>query len=141
MNNDINAVILTGRLAQDPMLREAKNGKILVTFNIAVNRYRGKDKGHDVSYIDCAAFGTTATFIGNNFRKADEIIISKGYIDSKTVAMKDAAFGKAKVTKVIIEEVNFGPRTKASRTANDTELEPPVEESSDYIVPNDDLPF
>lgn len=43
--NDINQVVIAGRLTEDAVLRQSGNGNPFVTFSIANNRYRKNSKG------------------------------------------------------------------------------------------------
>ena len=142
MRNDLNLVMMTGRLTQDPRMIQTPKGAILTTFNIAVNFYRGKESSASVSYVDCAAYGTTAQFIGNYFRKGSEIVIERGHIDSRIVYNKDTPTGKFKSTKVIIDSAAFGVKTKSDNADNE-EIPPSSEPEHELpaYVPADDLPF
>ena len=62
--NDLNEVLITGRLTRDPELKETRGGTDLCVFSIAVNRYfkrdTGNDWGEEVSYIEVTAWGLLA---------------------------------------------------------------------------------
>ena len=41
--SDINKIILVGRLGQDPVQRQTRNGKAVVNFSLATNRKKGEE--------------------------------------------------------------------------------------------------
>ncbi|GEM_PF-2974929 len=43
--NDMNQVVMAGRLTEDAVLRQSGNGASFVTFRLANNRYKKNDRG------------------------------------------------------------------------------------------------
>ena len=150
MLNDVNIVMLTGRLTRDPEIIVAKNGVHFVSFAIAVNRYRGKDKPVETTFVDCAAFGTQGTFVSKYIAKGDEVMIEAGQLSIRD--MKNSAGITVKSTNVIAKKINIVKKCKANVVQNNntttdddngiTQAEPPEEVYSEYAnMPEDDLPF
>lgn len=68
----MNNIIISGRLTNNPKMRETKIGTV-VNFTLAVDR-GGKDKGAD--FINCVAFKKTAEFIEQYSAKGKRAIVS-----------------------------------------------------------------
>lgn len=61
---DLNLVVMTGRLGKDPETKTSKEGKIQAKISIAVNRGGKKeDEKKEPYWFDCRAYGLTAEFI------------------------------------------------------------------------------
>lgn len=64
--NQMNQVVIAGNIVRVPEMKTTANGKSLVTFTIASNRYikkGGDDFVQEVCYFDCEAWGRTAEII------------------------------------------------------------------------------
>ena len=79
----MNKIILSGRIANDLVLRNTgKTDAIL--FNLAVQRnYKANDGNYESDFISCKAFGNTANFIHNYFKKGDAIEL-EGRLETST---------------------------------------------------------
>lgn len=77
----LNEVILQGRLTKDPEYRVTSKGGDFCSFTIAVEKdYKNVSTGkRESDFIGCTAFGTTAKFVSNYFKKGSGII-AKGDI-------------------------------------------------------------
>ena len=75
----MNLVVLNGRLTRDPELKFGQSGKAYSRFSIAVDRpfQSSSDKNSQTAdFINCVAFGKTAEFIGEYFRKGRKILLN-----------------------------------------------------------------
>lgn len=97
----MNYAALTGRLVHDPETKTTKNGTVYLPLRIAVNR---NDKDRNADFINCKAWGKTAEFINNYFKKGDPIEVL-GRIQVDNYKKQDGA--SASETYVNITEVNF----------------------------------
>jgi single-strand DNA-binding protein len=70
----LNKVILIGRLAADPEVRYTQAGKVVASFNLAVNRY-AKGNHPEADFIPIVAWEKLAEICGNNFTKGQRILI------------------------------------------------------------------
>ena len=79
MANDINSVILVGRLTRDPELRSTSAGSYFCRFSLASNRnYYKKDSAElqtEVGYFDCVAWGKTAEIISKYLNKGRRVAV------------------------------------------------------------------
>lgn len=120
-----NRVILEGRLCADPDIRTAQSGNNVGRFRVAVDRQK---KG-EADFISCVAFGQTAEFIGQWFKKGKPILL-EGHIMTGSYTDKDGT--KRSTVDVVADKVTF--------TVSDRgETQPAAQQTFD----NDDgdLPF
>lgn len=114
----MNLVVLNGRLTRDPELKFGQSGKAYSRFSIAVDRpfQSGADKNSQTAdFINCVAFGKTAEFIGEYFRKGRKILLN-----GRLQMSQYESEGKKITTYVVIaDSVEFG-ETKASSGTSDT---------------------
>ena len=59
----MNKVVLLGRLAADPELRQTPNGITVTSFTIAVDRQYSKGPDRQTDWIDIVAWRNTAEFV------------------------------------------------------------------------------
>ena len=97
----MNVVNLHGRMAQTPEIRRGKNADYTY-FSLAVNRPFSKNKETD--FFNIVAFGKTAEFICNYFRKGQLIIIMGHMINDSYTDKND---NNRVQTKVIADQVEF----------------------------------
>lgn len=98
----MNVVILQGRVTKDLELRQTTSGTDVLRFSVAVDRYN-KDKENDTDFINCVAFGKTASFIGNYFSKGRMIAI-EGNIKTGSYEKNGQ---KVYTTDVIVDKAHF----------------------------------
>lgn len=123
----MNKVILTGRLTKDIELKDAGNSKV-ANFSLAVDRAIKQEGKPDVDFIDCAAFGKTAEFMGKYMSKGSKIAL-EGRLQIDTYPDKE---GKKRThAAVIANAVEFaGPKPN-----NDAEV------AADVVDESDEIPF
>ncbi|MBO6231768.1 MAG: single-stranded DNA-binding protein [Ruminococcus sp.] len=96
----MNSVQLLGRICNDLELKTTPGGVSVMTFNIAVDRYMGKDQEKKADFISCVAWRQTAETISRFFHKGDEIIIT-GSLSTRSYQNKSG-------TTVYVTEVTVG---------------------------------
>ena len=114
----MNLVVLNGRLTRDPELKFGQSGKAYSRFSIAVDRpfQSSSDKNSQTAdFINCVAFGKTAEFIGEYFRKGRKILLNG------KLQMSQYESEEKKITTyvVVVDSVEFG-ESKANSGASDT---------------------
>ena len=120
----LNKVVLMGRLTKDVELRVSQqSGKSVATFTVAVDSGYGDNKKAD--FINCVAWGKTAEFVSNWFKKGEMIALA-GRISTRTYEGADGR--KNYVTEVIANEVTFCGGKKET-------------EGYAEVADQDDLPF
>lgn len=107
----MNSVHLSGRLTRDVEVKTGQSGTAYARVGIAVERQYTKEKGDDkgVDFINLAAFGKTAEFMGKYFGKGSKIIVvgrlQTSYYQDKTGAKRQS-------TDVIVDAVEFADSKK-----------------------------
>lgn len=78
MANDINQVVMVGRLTRDPELRQVGSGTSLCSFGIANNRVyvTNGEKREEVSFFNCTAWGRLGEIINQYCQKGKQIAIT-----------------------------------------------------------------
>lgn len=99
----MNKVIIKGNISTDIELSTTQSGIEYTYFNVAVERYVGKDKDKQTDFIPCKAWRQTAVFINNYFKKGQQILID-GNIQIDTYE-KDGA--KKTYTYINVNQVEF----------------------------------
>lgn len=130
----MNKVILIGNLTKEPELRTTAGGKSVTTFTVAVQRkFKNESGNFDADFINCIAWGKTAEFVSQYFKKGNKIA-TVGSIQTRTY---DKDGQKVYVTEVVVEEVHFVESKKAESETK------PVSIPEIPPMPNndDDLPF
>jgi single-strand DNA-binding protein len=67
--NDLNKVIIVGRLTRDPDVRTSKNGNSIASFRVASNR------GENATFVNVKAFRKTADVCGEYLHKGDAVLV------------------------------------------------------------------
>ena len=115
----MNLVVLNGRLTRDPELKFGQSGKAYSRFSIAVDRpfQSNTDKNSQTAdFINCVAFGKTAEFIGEYFRKGRKILLN-----GKLQMSQYESEGKKVTTYVVVvDSVEFGEAKASSATTDNS---------------------
>ena len=105
---NLNLVVLAGRLVADPKLRELPSGAPVANFSVAVNRTTRKKDGsfEDAleGYFDCQVFDGLALSVMESFKKGAPVQLS-GTLLQKTYESNDGN----KVSKFEIRVRSIGP--------------------------------
>ena len=154
----MNLVVLNGRLVRDPELKFGQSGKAYSRFSIAVDRpFQTSTDSQTADFINCVAFGKTAEFIGEYFRKGRKILLkgslqmnqyeSEGKkLTTYVVIAENVEFGEAKAN-VNTEGNDFkGTRVSTEKQSNFEELHSEDFQSADDNIeniplPDDEFPF
>lgn len=105
----MNKVFLSGYLTKDPIMRKTKNDKDVASFSIGVNDARQWEQSY---FLNCVAFGPSATFAKNNLNKGDLVVID-GRITTGSYVNKDG--NTVYTTDIVVDNIkSYGSRTKGS---------------------------
>lgn len=117
----INTVVLMGRLVSDPELKNTNTGKEVTSFRIAVDRgYVKKDEERKADFFDIVAWGKTAAFICQYFKKGNMIAVD-GRLESRTYQAKDGS--NRYVVEVIANNVSFTGERRSDSTSSSANVE------------------
>lgn len=95
----MNQVVLIGRLTKDPELKMVVNAKSVVSFTIAVDRYK---EGAD--FINCVVWGKQAENLCK-YQEKGSLIGLTGRINTRTY--DDAKGNKQYITEVIADSIEY----------------------------------
>ncbi len=79
MANDINMVVLVGRLTRDPEMRYTNSGTALCKFSLAVNRRKRSGDNNwteEVSFFDVLLWGRQAETLNNYLTKGKQVAVN-----------------------------------------------------------------
>ena len=96
-----NRVILTGRLTEEPELRQTPDGTPVTSVSIAVPRKFKKDTA---DFLDVVAWRKTAEFLCRYFTKGKWMEVD-GSIQTRTY--QDREGKKRKAVEIVADEINF----------------------------------
>jgi single-strand DNA-binding protein len=135
--SNINVVVISGNLGQDPELRFTPKGTQVATFSVASNRVwydrETNQKNEETSWIRCEAWGKMAETINNYVKKGSHVVIHGRLKQDK---WEDNQGQQRSIIKVIVRDIQLPPRgasagagAMAEAAANPLEAdEPPVDE-------------
>ena len=115
----MNTVTLMGRIASDLELKRTQNGKVMMSFMLAVSRQKDT-----TDFIRCTAWGKSAEFISRYFTKG-RMIALLGYIRAGTYTDRD---GNSKyIMNVVVEKSFFTGEKKSQQRSEEhtSELQSP----------------
>lgn len=154
----MNSVILMGRLARDPDIRETNSAKI-ARYTIAVDRSSaGPDGTREADFIPCVAFNNAADFAEKYLHKGTKILVD-GRIQTGSYTNREG--NRVNTTEIIVQHHEFCESRNADLTPHSgyQKKDPaPAKQSSyqqtslgdleggfmpidDYDVSDDGLPF
>ena len=108
----MNTVTLMGRIASDLELKRTQNGKVMMSFMLAVSRQKDT-----TDFIRCTAWGKSAEFISRYFTKG-RMIALLGYIRAGTYTDRD---GNSKyIMNVVVEKSFFTGEKKSQQNGSIT---------------------
>jgi len=148
MSNDMNIVVLMGRLTRDPELKSTPSGSYLCSFTLASNRtiYQKDGENKDeVGFYNCIAWGKLAEVISKYTTKGQQVLINGSLRFSKW----DNAEGKTQSkVEIYVEKFNFTGKKPEGNHSDDNSPggfgtpSSEAEAGHSFSEPfNDDIPF
>jgi single-strand DNA-binding protein len=150
--NNMNRVVLVGRLTKDPEMRTTTSGISQTRFTIAVNRRTANQNGQrEADFISCVAWRGTAETIAKYLKKGREIAV-EGRLQTGSYDAQDGT--KRYTTDVVVDNFTFiGGGSSDVSVENESSSSSNIEESTDIsedpfknfgeevALSDDDLPF
>ncbi|MEK7192387.1 MAG: single-stranded DNA-binding protein [Patescibacteria group bacterium] len=142
---NLNRVFLIGRLTDTPQLRVTPGNQSVVNFSVATNRTwtdKSGQKQESSEFHNVVAWGKQAELISKFLNKGSLV-----YLDGRlqTRSWDDKQGQKRKVTEVVVENVQFGPRPIGKANVNqNSDVSAPAEIPTinvDEEIKAEDLPF
>lgn len=73
----MNAVNITGRIANDFEVKQMQDKRLMIRLSIAVQRsFKNKEGKYDADFINCVVFGTKAEFVERYCKKGMRVGVS-----------------------------------------------------------------
>ena len=125
----------TGRIGQEPMLKESKTGRPWLSFSVAVG------EGDDVQWVQVAAVGTKAEELAGAVKKSDRVYV-EGRLKLNTWTGKDgtaqAGLGVAASLVQPLGQIGAKRSKPKKATASKSEAFAPLDKQPAL---NDAIPF
>jgi len=137
MSNDLNRVVLIGRLTKDPELKYTPSNTAVCSFSLANNKTYVKDgeKKDSVSFFNCIAWAKLGEVIAQYCKKGKQLAV-EGRIQQRSWDDKD---GNKRSTVEIVVDFQF---LDGGQKSGSDEKKVKQETSSEYIPPShDNVPF
>ena len=133
MSNDINKVILIGRLTKDPELKYTQSGSSVCSFSIANNKTwtQNGEKKDQVSFFNCIAWGKLGELIAQYCRQGNRVCI-EGRLQQRS--WDDQEGKKRSTVEIVVSEIQF----LTPKTEHESSYTPPVDNNT---LDSDDIPF
>jgi len=115
---NLNKVLIMGRLTADPEVKTTPSGTQVATFSIATNRYwtdKTGNKKEEVEFHNVVLWGKQAAVAGQFLTKGG-IVFVEGRLQTRSWQGKDGV--TRRVTEVIGESIQLGPRSGGDRGSN-----------------------
>ncbi len=106
--------MLFGNLTRDPELRVMPTGGQVASFSLATNRvYKKADgtKQEETDFHNIVVFGRQAEIVGQYLKKGSSLFV-EGRIHTRSWDTPDK--GKQYKTEIIVENMQFGPKSSGS---------------------------
>ena len=106
MANDLNRIILIGRLTRDPELKYTPAGTAVASFSLANSRSysTGGEKKDQVSYFDCVAWSKMGEIITEYCKKGKQIAV-EGRLQQRRWDDQDG--NKKTKVEIVVENFQF----------------------------------
>lgn len=146
-DDEMNRVILMGRLTRDPEVRysQGERSMAIARYTLAVDR-RGRksqdDNGQQADFINCIAFDKAGEFAEKYFRQGQRVLVA-GRIQTGSYTNRDGQ--KVYTTEVIVDEQEFAD-SKGGQNGGGRQQETPSDIGDGFMnipdgVEDEGLPF
>lgn len=125
----INNVVLVGRITKDPELKKSQSGLSVVSFTLAVNRRKTKDKEQEADFINCVAWRSSADYLANYVRKGTLLGV-EGSIQTRNYENQQGQ--RVYVTEIICDSVQTLYRTQDGNGQANTYAQPQNATETNY---------
>lgn len=136
---NVNKAIIVGRLTRDPELRTTTSGQTVATFGMATSR-NWKDKSgqrqDQTEFHNIVLWGRLAEIAGQYLTKG-QIAFIEGRLQTRSYTARDGA--EKKVTEIVAESMQMGPRAAGSSRPQQSQGSAPIEPIS-QPAPAEEIP-
>jgi single-strand DNA-binding protein len=135
--NNMNKVILMGRLTRDADVKVSSTGMSIARFSLAVDRRFKKEGEQTCDFISCVAFSKTAEFLEKYGKKGVKFVV-EGSIQTGSYTNKEGQ--KVYTTDVLVQSVEFAESKNSAQTYQSVEPQKAEFVAVDEID-DEELPF
>lgn len=115
----LNQVVIVGRIANEPELKETSTGRNVSNVTLAVPRtYKNSDGEYEVDFVDCELWQGIAQNTCEYCRKGDLIGV-KGKVETDNFEVEGQ---RRKSTKIVAEKVTFLSSSKEHEEEKEVEI-------------------
>jgi single-strand DNA-binding protein len=146
MANDLNKVIIIGRLTRDPELSYIPSGTAVAKFSIACNRSYtiNNEKKEETSFFNCIAWTKLGELVAQYSKKGNKICVD-GRLQQRS--WEDQNGNKKSAVEIIAENVQF--LSPKDSSGSDIQIDIPDQnysmskpfETDNNPFSDDDIPF
>ena len=134
----MNKFIGKGNLTRDIELKDLGNDRKVANFSVAIRReYKNQNEEYETDFFNCSAFGRTAVFLSNYFKKGQEILIT-GHLQNNQWETESGE--KRTATNIIVENVEFCGSKQTTDSNNNFE-QTMQQNGIEVSTSSDELPF
>ena len=111
---NLNKVFIIGRITNDIVLKATSTNQAVTSFNVATNRVwtdKSGQKQEEAEFHSVVVWGRQAE-LASQFLSKGSLVLIEGRL--KTRSWKDANNQNHKVTEIICERMQFGPKSQNS---------------------------
>lgn len=127
-----------GRLGRDPVLRKTSTGRSVCNYSVAVDVYRGKDRGNEVTWIDVTTWGKQAENDAKFLSKGREVYL-RGEPGSRSYVPKSG--DRVHVVTLTPELGGVQYLGSGSDSQAGSAPSPQEQEESEELFSDDEVPF
>jgi single-strand DNA-binding protein len=130
----MNKFIGVGRLTRDPEIRYTQTGKVVASFNIAIDSGYGDNKKTD--FVPIVAWDKLAEVVGNNLGKGRRILV-EGRLQIRDYEHEGQ---KKRQAEIVAQNIEFlDSKNPASNRAADEGS--PMDKFGTEVFPEEEIPF
>lgn len=122
--NDVNSVVMVGRLTRDSELKYTNSGTAILNFSLANNVYQGKDKDEYVNFFDCQMWGKSAEKLQQYLTKGTQLVCEGSLRQERW----DSENGKRSKVKINVRNIQLvgGKRENNNQDRTDNFEDDPI---------------
>jgi single-strand DNA-binding protein len=136
---NLNKAFILGNLTKDPELRQKPQGQSVCTLSVATNTFfldRNGNKQRKTEFHSVVLWGKQAE-IASQFLKKGSLILVEGRLQTRV--WQDRNGNQRKVTEIIAEKMQLGPKKVENILAPEEDEEKIIEEIESDVLPQIDL--
>ena len=140
MSNDINKVILIGRLTREPELKYIPSGTAIANFSLASNKSftQNGEKKESTSFFNCIAWGKLGEIMAQYCKKGHRIGI-EGKLQQRSWEDKDG--NKRSVVEIVVDNFQVLDSKKDDDSGDNAGGNPVPEDDQQKPFDPDSIPF